>query len=342
MKKITSLQTFKRWVVRYRNFAIALPVVLILTSFFIVENIKDFNGLENVDQVDGNGLNLELPGEQPKLDTKDNGKLVLEGNMDNENETKSLPPTPALESTHKSEQDSLQEIVKQLEALSFDGSKNVINSKQVPKQQEFVEREDKDLLSEEELKRKMVEDRLAYREMLKEGRDKIAGSKANPILRDNKEVAPSVNNVVYKAGVYRDQFILPDDNVELILLEDMVIDGKFFKKNTFIYALASIQGNRVLLDIDNINHVPVKVKAKDYHDGREGIYSQRAGELWREFKSEFESDAITSAANEATKGSGGLIRDMVREAGSFLRNKRLKERDKILLVNDHEILLVFE
>lgn len=337
-----NIQAFKRWVVRYRNFAIALPIALILTSFFVVENVKKFNGPNDREQVRENGLNLELPGKQPDLDVKENTGLrtVQQNSQVTEN---TLPPGPSMEDEKKSEKDSLQEIVKQLEALSLDIPKKLDGNPNSPSPQRTSPMTKvKEPLDDEEQKQRMVEQRLAYREMLQEGKEKIVGSTGNAPSRNSNTADETNTSGVFRAAVYRDQFILPGDNVELILLEDMVLGGKFFRKNTFIYALASIQGNRVLLDIDNINHVPVQVTVKDYRDGREGIYNKRAGELWREFSAEVGKDALERASNSVVNDSGGLVRDMVSEVGTLLRSKRLKQRDRILLVNDHEVLLLME
>ncbi|PRX56256.1 conjugative transposon protein TraM [Flagellimonas meridianipacifica] len=342
IRNTNSIQAFKRWVVRYRNFAIALPIALILTSFFIVENVKKFNGPNDREQIQENGLNLELPGEQPDLDVKENTRLRTNG-QDGQTKRNSLPPSPSLESEKASEKDSLQEIVKQLEALSFDTSKEVDGNRNPPSlYRTTTMTKEKETLSEEEQKQRLVEQRLAYREMLQEGKEKIVGSTGYAPSKNDRRTDKINTSSVFRAAVYRDQFILPGDNVELILLEDMVLGGKFFKKNTFIYALASIQGNRVLLDIDNINHVPVQVTVKDYRDGREGIYNKRAGELWREFSAGIGDDALQEVSNSVVNDSGGLVRDMVSEVGTFLRNKRLKQRDRILLINDHEVLLLME
>ena len=108
-----NIQAFKRWVVRYRNFAIALPIALILTSFFVVENVKKFNGSKGREQVQENGLNLELPGKQPDLDVKENTRLHANG-QDGQATGNTLPPGQSIAGEKKSEKDSLQEIVKQL------------------------------------------------------------------------------------------------------------------------------------------------------------------------------------------------------------------------------------
>lgn len=337
-----NIQAFKRWVVRYRNFAIALPIALILTSFFVVENVKKFNGSKGREKVQENGLNLELPGKQPDLDVKENTDLrtVQQNSQSKEN---TLPPGPSMEDGKKSQKDSLQEIIKQLEALSLDTPKKMQGDFNSPSpERSSTKNNAKDPLNDEEQKQRLVEQRLAYREMLQEGKEKIVGSTGKAPSKNGNRTDETMTSGVFRAAVYRDQFILPGDNVELILLENMVLGGKFFRKNTFMYALASIQGNRVLLDIDNINHIPVQVTVKDYRDGREGIYNKRAGELWREFSAEVSNDALERASNSVVNDSGGLVRDMVREVGTLLRNKRLKQRDRILLVNDHEVLLLME
>lgn len=334
------IQDFKRWVVRYKNFAIALPIVLILTSFFMVENIKKFQEANAENQTVGSGLNLELPGKDPQLDERDNGGPLL--NLDNEAKADSDFNAPSIDSEQKSEKDSLQEIVKQLEALSFNGAKEMQLRTVKSTQNDLIAREEKEPMSHEEQMRKLVEDRLAYRDMLQEGKEKMMRSSGDIPTGKNGEGNFTKPRLIVKAAVYRDQFILPDDNVELILLEDLVHEGKRFEKNTFIYALASIRGNRVLLDIDNIDHAPITITTKDFRDGREGLYSKRAGELWKDFKAEVENDVIATVADGISEQSGGMVREMTREVGAFLRNKRIKERNRILLVDDRKVLLVVE
>ena len=104
--------------------------------------------------------------------------------------------------------------------------------------------------------------------------------------------------------------------------------------------MASIKENRVYLNIDNIEHHPVSLSVRDFNDGREGIYSTRAGELWREYKANASSNLLTNATDELTNGSPDLVTDIVRGLGSFLRKKKLREKEKILLMDDYELLLV--
>jgi hypothetical protein len=43
-----------------------------------------------------------------------------------------------------------------------------------------------------------------------------------------------------------------------------------------VYGFISFQTNRALIDIENINHHPVRLKAYDLQDGSEGIYVENS------------------------------------------------------------------
>lgn len=156
------------------------------------------------------------------------------------------------------------------------------------------------------------------------------------------EKTSNATGISFRAAVYQDQFVLPGDEVELILTEEAVHNGKILPRNTIVFALASINKNRVLLQATNINHVPMELHAKDLVDGMTGIRSQRAGELWTQSSAEMQNDAYRDLAGEATQESGRLARGVIRTLGDFFRKKKLGKKDKILLVNDHQIILTNE
>ena len=79
---------------------------------------------------------------------------------------------------------------------------------------------------------------------------------------------------------------------------------------------------------------------RDFNDGREGIYNERAGELWREYKAETGDDVLEATTNEITEGAPNLLKGIAQGLGAFLRKKRLKEKEKIFLMDDYELLLV--
>ncbi|QLG46580.1 conjugative transposon protein TraM [Costertonia aggregata] len=318
----------------------ALPIILILTSFFVIENLKDLK-IGDTNAVNANGFNSELPGETPTLDSgtagrqwkvKDSLKRKKEDNSEARVDMKDLG---------NSENDSLQRILKQLEGLSMKPEAKETNFTEIPEIKGSVDSRKRPEMSEDQKKQQFVENRLAYREKLLEGKEKMIGDSQNS--RGHPSLEPIVDTkkpISIRATVYGDQFILPNENVRLLLMEDMVHNSKRFARNTFIYAMATIKENRVYLDIDNIEHHPVNLLVKDFNDGREGIYSTRAGELWREYEANASNNLLTGATEELTNGSPDLVADIARGLGSFFRKKKLREKEKILLIDDYELLLV--
>lgn len=182
----------------------------------------------------------------------------------------------------------------------------------------------------------------AYRKKLLQARDQQRQSSdfSRSSGTTTNTTSNTTGNIEFRCAVYRDQFILPGDRVTLILTEPLVYKGNVFEKNTFIYAVANINRSRVLLDITNINHVPVFLYAKDIQDGRDGLYSKRAGELWREFKQERQTDAVDDALEESTRDINvPLVGNAIRAFGNFFSRKKYREGDKIPLFNDRELIL---
>lgn len=54
------------------------------------------------------------------------------------------------------------------------------------------------------------------------------------------------------------------------------IYGEHYPKNTPIYGFVSFKPNRTIINIEQINHQPIKLKAHDYQDGSEGIYIENS------------------------------------------------------------------
>lgn len=155
-----------------------------------------------------------------------------------------------------------------------------------------------------------------------------------------KEEEASETPVEFRASVYEDQYVLPGDRVKLVLQKDLVYNQKLFPKGTFIYAFASIGPSRVFLEVDNIAHIPLKLAAKDITDGRKGLYSTRAGELWLQYKDEMNNETNETLAEDIAEASNSsLVNTALKGIVNFFKKKKLRERDKILLVNNHELLL---
>ncbi|MEO0901161.1 MAG: conjugative transposon protein TraM [Bacteroidota bacterium] len=149
------------------------------------------------------------------------------------------------------------------------------------------------------------------------------------------------SNTEYKIGaaVYRNQWILPNDEVELILTEDMDYSGKIIPKNSVFKGVASIDQNRVNLKVSSINGVPVNLIVKDAETEIIGIKSKRAGELWNEGKRIVENNLVQEVTLEASQETGRIGRGIGRAINQIFRRKNLKQTDKIFLTNDYPVLL---
>ncbi|WP_159439394.1 conjugative transposon protein TraM [Tenacibaculum agarivorans] len=146
--------------------------------------------------------------------------------------------------------------------------------------------------------------------------------------------------ITVRAVIFGDQYILPTDRLELILNEPLTIKGKTFLSGTSLFAYISINQTRVMLDIANIEGVPLEIRSYDAYDYREGIYSKRAGELWRAYKQAQEDTAREEASEAISESTGNrLLGNAIRDVGSFFKSLKLRKQEKILLHNDHQVNL---
>ena len=60
------------------------------------------------------------------------------------------------------------------------------------------------------------------------------------------------------------------------LAKDVLINGRIVRRNTPIYGFVGFRPNWTIIEIENINHVPVKLNAFDLQDGSENIYIENS------------------------------------------------------------------
>ena len=150
----------------------------------------------------------------------------------------------------------------------------------------------------------------------------------------NKEI------VTLRVSVYQNQYVLPGNRVKLVLNHDFAYNNQLFSKGTFIYGFVEMAPYRVFIAVNNIAHVPITLVAKDITDGNMGLYSTRAGELWAEYKDEFSNevgDDVADVAKDVSNSS--LVGSALKGLGNFFKKKKIRQRDKILLQNNDEIIL---
>ena len=69
-----------------------------------------------------------------------------------------------------------------------------------------------------------------------------------------------------------DQIVKAKTRLRMRLMKAATINNRLMPKNTLVFGFISFQPNRALINIDNIDHHPTKLKAFDLQDGSEGIY----------------------------------------------------------------------
>jgi len=335
-KKILDFKLFGQFNAEQRKLFIFAPAAIVITACVLYFGLSS-NTTMAAQESQGE-LDLMLPDAQTK-ELSDKKQEVFEDledhnesiRQDKESDFEVVLDDPlGTEVPTNVEKDQLMTVEKQMEVIEktqepvYSGSMNSnSNEKERP-----LTKAEKDAL---------------YREQLLKAREaRLARSQdySVPQERNNLSNSSVENEVTFTASIYRDQFILPGDRVTLILDEPLTYKGNVFKQYTLLYANANIQGSRVLLKVTNIDHVPISLEVKDIQDGNLGMHSDRAGELWREFQSESESNGLNEIGNDvANSVDVPLVGNAIRSFGQFFRKKKYRERDKILLVNNHKIIL---
>jgi len=118
-----------------------------------------------------------------------------------------------------------------------------------------------------------------------------------------------------------------NQRVTLILPKETTINGKIFKKNTLVYAQATFTGNRLHLSINNINQVPMSIKAYDPEDGNLGLQVQQS------LIAETSSEAVSDGSDEVDVNGiplGNTIKKLF---------KRKQQEPRIDLLNNQKLIL---
>ncbi|WP_338357089.1 conjugative transposon protein TraM [Yeosuana marina] len=110
-------------------------------------------------------------------------------------------------------------------------------------------------------------------------------------------------------------------------MRDVVINDICIPRNTLIYGFVSFQPNRALIEIDNINQAPVKLKAFDFQDGREGIYVENS----------FRSDATREVIDDVAQDIN--ISGVPQVSGIKKIFRRDNRNTKVMVLNNYQLIL---
>ncbi|MCM4152025.1 conjugative transposon protein TraM [Arenibacter sp. N53] len=147
-----------------------------------------------------------------------------------------------------------------------------------------------------------------------------ADPKSNPI-------SLALDPPVVKVEVDGSQVVRAYSRLQLRLLQEVQLGNTKIPKNTLIYGIVSFKPNRTLLKIDNINHIPVKLKAFDLQDGLEGIYVENS------FRGEVANEVVDDVLDDINIAGVPQVSGIKKV---FQRNNR---KTKVAVLNNYKLIL---
>lgn len=124
-----------------------------------------------------------------------------------------------------------------------------------------------------------------------------------------------------------DQVVKANTRLRMRLTKSATINGKLMPKNTPVFGFISFQPNRALIEIENIQYHPTKLKAFDLLDGGEGIYVQN----------NFRAEATTEVLDDVI---GDINIPTVPQVGGITQVFRRRNRSvKVTVLNNYKLIL---
>ena len=146
---------------------------------------------------------------------------------------------------------------------------------------------------------------------------------------DSKLITADIPSVVY-AVVDGNQVVKTNSRLRMRLTSTAKINDQWIPKNTVVYGFISFQPNRTLVEVENIDHHPVNLKAFDLQDGSEGIYVENS------FRAEATSEVLDDIIQDINIPSVPQISGITKV---LRRNNR---NVKVTVLNDYKLILKSE
>ncbi len=123
------------------------------------------------------------------------------------------------------------------------------------------------------------------------------------------------------------QKVKKDYRLRMRLMRDALINNILVPKNTPIYGFISFKPNRAMIEIENINHQSVKLKAYDFQDGSEGIYIENS------FRAEAYNEVLGDIVEDIN------ITGVPQVSGIKKVFQRSNRSVKVTVVNNYKLIL---
>ncbi len=123
------------------------------------------------------------------------------------------------------------------------------------------------------------------------------------------------------------QIVKKNFRIQMRLEKEALINNILVPKNTLIYGFISFKPNRAMIDIENINHHSVKLKAFDFQDGSEGIYIENS------FRAEARQEIVGDIVDDINIAGVPQVSGIKK---IFRRNNR---NVKVTIANNYKLIL---
>ncbi len=123
------------------------------------------------------------------------------------------------------------------------------------------------------------------------------------------------------------QTVKTNYRLRMRLLKDAIINNIKIPRNTPVYGFVSFQPNRAMIEIENINHQPTKLKAFDLQDGSEGIYIENS----------FRADATREVLDDVVQDIN--IAGMPQVSGIKKVFQRSHRNTKVTVLGNYQLIL---
>lgn len=124
-----------------------------------------------------------------------------------------------------------------------------------------------------------------------------------------------------------DQIVMANTRLRMRLTKAVMINSKKIPKNTLVFGFVSFQPNRALIEIENIDHHPTKLKAFDLQDGSEGIYVKN------NFRAKASNEVLDDIISDINIPS-------VPQVGGITKVLRRNNRNvKVTVLNNYRLIL---
>ncbi|MET2985571.1 conjugative transposon protein TraM [Aureibaculum conchae] len=149
---------------------------------------------------------------------------------------------------------------------------------------------------------------------------------SSPAQNKNTKKQTNTDKAIF-VEVDGNQVVKKNYRLRMRLTKDATINGKLVSRNSLIYGFIKFQPNRAMIEIENINHVPTKLRAFDFQDGSEGIYVENS------FKGEIAKEVAGELIDEVN------IPGVPQVSGVSKVFQRHNRKIKVTIINNYKLIL---